>query len=411
MLALVACNGGPVEGTGDSTAATTSSTAATESGSGGPVGGTTSDEPTGGGTNVVTSSSAGESSGEPSPTTESGMSTSTSAAMTSSSGPDESSGGGETTGGLGETGTGGSTGEAGGTTSDETTGDGTTGEVNPLLAIPHLWYAVSDSLMYIELDPADGTVVTLVQNDLIADTPLILGQNGLTMLADGSLLGSREGPNGTQIYHVPDPPVTANTPAQAVYLGMVPNDGQMQPIRIEALYTDCEGRVYLMDTGSDVVNSNGNRLLRFSGMYLAGDLNFEVITNLQNASVGDIDDMSPGIVMGEINDKNGFAIDSGNLWQIDYITGTGMQLSGTDGDYGVHALGGPLFDDGDPRLYVLSAGDINTNVGAMLYEVSLADYTSSAALIEGPDFPINTGFNGWSGLAGPLTECMTTIPQ
>jgi hypothetical protein len=239
-----------------------------------------------------------------------------------------------------------------------------------------------------------------VQNDLVADQPLVLGQNGLTMLKDGSLLGSRESAAGTQIYHVAAPPTAENTPAQAVYLGMVPTDGN-SPLRIEALYTDCDGRVYLMDTGSDVVNSSGNRLLRFSGMYLAGDLNFEVITNLQNASVGDIDDMSPGIVDGEINDLLGFAIDSSVLWQLDYTTGTGMNLADTSGTWGVHALGGPLFDDMQPRLYVLSQN-------ATLFEIDLADFSSSEPLVVGPDLMHDN--NGWSGLAGPLTECVTAIP-
>ena len=176
------------------------------------------------------------------------------------------------------------------------------------------------------------------------------------------------------------------------------------PPRIEALYTDCEGRVYLMDTGQDVSSAIGNRLLRFNGDYINGDLSYEVITDLQKASVGDIDDMSPGIVNGEINDKLGFAIDSTVLWQIDYTIGTGMNLANTSGTWGVHALGGPLFDDGKPRLYVLSQT-------AGLFEVNLANYTSSPLLIQGPNLMLQNGFNGWSGLAGPLTECTSLIPQ
>jgi hypothetical protein len=258
--------------------------------------------------------------------------------------------------------------------------------------------------MYIELDPMDGSVVTLVHNQLNPDAPLWNGQNGLTMLEDGSLLGSRESAQGTQIFHVPEPPTTENTPADAVYLGLVPDD-----VRVEALYTDCDGRIYLMDTGVDVSSAEGNRLLRFTGNYLQGDLQFEVITDLENASVGDIDDMSPGIDGDEITDGVGFAMDSAELWQIDYTTGTGTTLANTDGTWGIHALGGPLFNDLMPRLYILSAGDDNT--GAELMEVNIMDYSNSSPLVEGPDLNLNNGYNGWSGLAGPLTECMTTIPQ
>ncbi|MDC0716964.1 hypothetical protein [Nannocystis bainbridge] len=292
------------------------------------------------------------------------------------------------------------------TTTDATTTETTGG--NPLWDSPNLWYSVENHLMYIEIDPSDGSVVALVHNELVADAPLIHGQNGLTMLEDGSLIGSRESAEGTQIFHIAAPPTTEDTPAQATLLGTVPNDGQAQPIRIEALYTDCDGRVYLMDTGEDVGNTEGNRLLRFTGAYLDGDLTFEVITDLGNASVADIDDMSPGIVEGEVSDSLGFAMDSSNLWQIDYTTGTGTQLAQTDGTWGIHALGGPLFDDQQPRLYILSSGDVQT--GAELMQVDLDDFTDSQPLIVGPVLGLDNGYNGWSGLAGPLTECMTTIP-
>ncbi len=307
-----------------------------------------------------------------------------------------------------------------GTDSDSTTGDptdsGTESESesdsdgNLLWNTPNLWYSVDDALIYIELDSSDGSVVQLVHNQINANMPLTHGQNGITMLEDGSLLGSRESAGGTQIYHIAEPPITPNTPAEAVVLGMVPNDMQNQnPLRIEALYTDCDGRVYLMDTGVNVGSAEGNRLLRFTGDYLNGDLNFEVITDLENASVADIDDMSPGLVDGEINDSIGFAMDSTVLWQLDYTTGTGQELAGTDGTWGIHAIGGPLFDDLMPRVYILSAGDGQT--GAELMEVYINDYSNSQPLIEGPDLDLQSGYNGWSGLAGPLTECMTTIPQ
>ncbi len=291
------------------------------------------------------------------------------------------------------------TGDDTGTTTDT---DTTTG--NGLWDRPNLWYAAGSALVYIEIDPMDGSVVQLIKNELVADVPLWNGQNGLTMLEDGSLLGSRESEDGTQIYHIAEPPITADTPATATFLGLVPGDQQGEPgPRVEALYTDCDGRIYLMDTGVDVGNSDGNRLLRFNAGYLKGELGFDVITDLGDASVGDIDDMSPGLVDGEISDGLGFAMDSGDLWKIDYTTGTGMKLAETAGSWGIHALGGPLFGDLTARLYILSND-------AKLFEVHLDNFKSDAALIVGPDID-DSAYNGWSGLAGPLTECMSTIPQ
>jgi len=291
------------------------------------------------------------------------------------------------------------------TTGDNTTGDNTTGdEPNPLLDEPILWYSVDKALVYIRLNPEDGSVDKLVHNQLVPEVPLYHGQNGITVIDGGALLGSRESVQGTQIYYIEKPPITENTPAMAKYLGNIKADKGQSPPRIEALYTDCDGRVYLMDTGVDVSSAAGNRLLRFTGEYLKGDLSYEVITDLEKASVADIDDMSPGIVNNEVNDKLGFAIDSAVLWRLDYTTGTGMNLANTSGTWGVHALGGPLFKDNQARLYVL-------NQNAVLFRINLQNYSSSPALITGPNLMLQSGYNGWSGLAGPLTDCVTAIPQ
>lgn len=411
-VGAAAC-GSPDAGTGTEGAATTGA-AASDGDGGDPGDGSSGASPTSGGSAQATGGPGGDGSDTTAAADETGAPTTSTAGPTSAPGDttaDASSGAadassGETTAAVDDTGA-----STGGSTEGSTGDDTTTGDVppSPLWDEPNLWYAVDKALVYIALSPVDGSVVQLVSNALVADAPLVHGQNGLTMLEGGALLGSRESAQGTQIYYVPEPPITADTPAAATLLGNVPNDGQPAPIRVEALYTDCDGRVYLMDTGADVTNAVGNRLLRFTGDYLAGDLEFEVITDLQNASVGDIDDMSPGIVMGEINDSLGFAQDTGALWQIDYTTGTGMKLANTKGTYGVHALGAPLFDDATPRLYVLSAG--TTSIGPDLYRVDLDTYASSPSLVTGPNFMLQTGSNGWSGLAGPLTECVTTIPQ
>ena len=225
-------------------------------------------------------------------------------------------------------------------------------------------------------------------------TPLLDGFSGLTMLEDGSLLLSRLGVD-TQIIHIPDPPLDESMVAADV-LGMMP-DG----LKIEALYTDCQGLVYLMDTGVHPSTALGNRLLRFTGDFLAGEFDFEVITDLQMAQVADIDDLGPGIdLMGEITDGTGFAIDSGEVYEFDYNTGTGVLL-GMGGTWGSHALGGTLFDDDVARLYLL-------DIDAQLFEADPSDLSLSPVLVTGPAHELHVA--GWSGLTGPLTECDSTLP-
>lgn len=272
----------------------------------------------------------------------------------------------------------------------------------PRLPLPQLWYSVENLLVYIELDPADGSVVQVVTSTITNDPPLLSDQPGLvefssiTMLDDGSLLGARGLAGQTQLYHVPMPPVMA-TDLEVEVLG-----DMSDALFIEALYTDCEGRVYLMDTGADSVSSTGNRLIRFTGDYLGGDFGYEVITDLSVAVAADIDDMAPGIdAAGAITDNPGFAIDSGTLYDFDYTTGTGTAL-GMAGTYGVHALGGALFDDGVSRLYVMT-------LAAEILEVDPITLAPSPVLATGPMLP--GGNPGLAGITGPLTDCETGFPQ
>ncbi len=285
-----------------------------------------------------------------------------------------------------------------GTTTDGTTTGTTTGgdDDNPLWNTPNLWYSVEDKLHYIQIDENDGSVVQLVTSTIT--TPLLDGFNGLTMLEDGSLLGSRvlQG-QGTQIFYIAEPPVEASS-IEVEILGFVPDT-----LLIEALYTDCKGLVYLMDSGVDLSSAAGNRLIRFTGDYLSGDLNYEVITDLEDASVADIDDLGPGIDKdGLITDGEGFAIDSGTVYSFNYNTGTGTSL-GNGGTWGSHALGGPLFVDDTARLYLL-------DVGARLFEADPVNLMLSPVLVTGPA-PAGDAPAGWSGLTGPLTECESTLPQ
>jgi hypothetical protein len=260
-----------------------------------------------------------------------------------------------------------------------------------------LWYSVDQLLVLVSIHSSDGSVLSVQSSTLVGSFDV--GQNGLTMLDDGSLLGMRlsQVDDQTHFYYIADPPRDGSD-VTPVALGVMP-DG----IMLEALYTDCEGRVYGMDTGVDDVSSEGNRLLRFTGDVTAGNFDFVVVSDLATADVADIDDMSPGISANQITDNPGLAIDTGTIHAFDYQTGSGTMVA-SGGTYGMHALGGALFADGLSRLYVLS-------VAAELFEVDPQSFALSGVLVTGPT-PAN-GNAGWSGLAGPLTDCETgfTPPQ
>lgn len=267
---------------------------------------------------------------------------------------------------------------------------------------PELWYSAGDKLVYIELDKASGTPLQIKASDLVG---LRIGQNSLTMLADGSLVGARLDLGDTKLtvttmtsefYHVAHPP-RDGSPADVKILGILPN-----AVGIEALYTDCEGRLYGMDTGDDVVSTKGNRLLRFTGDFLAGDFKFLQVSDLSQADVADIDDMSPGIGPNDIiTDNPGLAIDSSYVYGFNFETGQGTRINVHIGDWGIHVLGGSLFTDRTSRVYVLSNK-------AELFTLNLTDQTASNVLITGPPIP-KAARPGHSGLTGPLTNCVTNF--
>lgn len=272
-------------------------------------------------------------------------------------------------------------------------GDGGGGGAPDAMEVPQyaeLWYAIDDQLVYIPLDPSNGNVVEF-KSSTITGISLAPGQSMLTMLPDGSLFAGRQDQEAdeTLLFHIPSPP-RDGSPAAAVMLGVMP-DG----INLEGLYTDCDDRLYGMDTGVDVTSSEGNRLLRFTGNPIAGDFTFVVVSDLANAVVADIDDMSPGIENNEIHDNPGLAIDSGDVYEFDFETGTGT-LAGSGGTWGIHALGKELFTDGQARLYVLASDAQLYRMDPQTYELSPSLGTGPSAVSQNP---------GWSGLAGPLTEC------
>jgi hypothetical protein len=283
--------------------------------------------------------------------------------------------------------------DAGNGSDDGGSGNDSGGGEPDALVVPQyaeLWYAIDDQLVYIPLDPATGDVVEFKASPITGIT-LAPGQSMLTMLGDGSLMAGRQDQvaNETTLFHIPSPP-RDGSPAVAVPIGVMPNG-----INLEGLYTDCDDRLYGMDTGVNVSSAEGNRLLRFTGDYRAGDLTFVVVSDLENAVVADIDDMSPGIVDNEIRDNPGLAIDTSDVYVFDFETGTGT-LAGRGGTWGIHALGKELFTDGKARLYVLASD-------ATLYRMDPVTYELSPPLGTGPSFVSPNP--GWSGLAGPLTAC------
>ncbi len=254
---------------------------------------------------------------------------------------------------------------------------------------PELWYWVDQLLVHVEL-AADGTIAKIQSSAISLEVDS--GQSAITMLKDGTLLMSRlsKADQKSYFFHVPNPP-RDGSPLTPTPLGVMPGN-----IMIEGLYTDCEGRLYAMDTGSDDTNATGNRLLRFTGSVPAGDYTFTQVSDLASAATADIDDMGPGIdAENKIVDNPGLAIDTGHIWAFNFETGNGNEVAQA-GTFGIHALGGSLFGDNRSRLYVM-------NDNAELFELDPTTFAASPSLGTGPKRA--QGAAGWSSLAGPLTDC------
>jgi hypothetical protein len=281
-----------------------------------------------------------------------------------------------------------------------------------------LWYSVDQILVFINMDEHTGGYTSSSVSDfgdsVGASDPnyLPVGQDCITVLNDGSILGARldkntddsnYSPYHTYFFWIENPPRDGSD-VEWHYLGEMAN-----AIMLEGLYTDCAGRIYGMDTGDDDGGSDGNRLIRFNdglAELKAGTFDidsFVQVSDLSTASVGDIDDMGPGIdANGAITDNPGYAIDSGHIWDFNYETGSGSEI-GSGGSWGIHVLGGDLFVDDISRVYVL-------NSSAELMEWDPVNDQTSGVLYTGPVTGVS-GNAGWSGLAGPLTECSTGFSQ
>ena len=267
-----------------------------------------------------------------------------------------------------------------------------------------LWYSSDNFLVYIQLSTEDGTVLDVQKSEFVGET-LPRGQNGITMRPDGSLLLMRLEKDTmiSSFYYIAEPPRDGSDIAPKP-LGIM-KDG----LKLEALYTDCEGRLYGMDTGVDDGSAEGNQLIRFTGDVLEGDFDYVVVSELSNATVADIDDMGPGIdADGNVTDNPGLAIDTGNIYAFDYQQGTGT-LVGKGGSGGLHVLGAPLFDDAKTRAYVL---DSNAKLYELIYDrdpqLGTLSFSLSEVLMTGPTPTTYPGSSaGWSGLSGPLTDCQS----
>jgi hypothetical protein len=253
-------------------------------------------------------------------------------------------------------------------------------------AEPELWYYSSNTLVHIALSD-DGSTATFTGSPLTTAA----GFAGLSMLPDGGLLMAIDGRPST-LYYVADP-ARDGSASTAEYLGAM-GSGSYGGIALEGVYVDCLGRIFAMDTGQNSGSNVGNRLIRFTGDVLAGDLSFEVVSDLSVAVAADVDDMGPGIdAEGNVTDNPGFAIDSGYVYDFDFEDGSGAYAFRA-GTWGIHAIDGSEFADGVSRLYVL-------NSSGYLYEVDPGTGAVITSLGHGP-------VGGWSGLGGTLaTSCDT----
>ncbi|WP_152629937.1 HYR domain-containing protein [Haliangium ochraceum] len=261
-----------------------------------------------------------------------------------------------------------------------------------------LWYmSGSSQLVRVTLEP-DGSLEAFTSSVMQAGDSRTLPSTGsgiLTVLADGSLLGAiNSGPCSgfsSHLFHIAEPPREGG-PAVYTALGVMP-----QGIGVEALHTDCDGRVYAMDTGVACHTQPGNRLLRFLGEVTAGDFSFDVVSDLSDG-VPDIDDMSPGLGPdGEILDNPGLALDSRELYTIDYQTGDNARLGFSAAYYGIHAFPGSAYADGRGRVYA-------TSLDGQLYDISPSDGGTLHFLGTGPGSSYT--------LAGAMPpECQTGFRQ
>ena len=255
--------------------------------------------------------------------------------------------------------------------------------------IAELWYSVHNLLVNVLIDSADGAILGVASSPMDG---LLVGYTSLTMLKDGSLFGCRLSGDASEneMFYIPSPRADGE-PVEVISFGPMIDD-----MKIEALYTDCEGRLFAMDTGTDVGSADGNQLIIFTGDYLSGDFEYQVVSDWSQGDVADIDDMGPGINdAGEITDAVGYAIDSGRLYNFDYQEGNGVQV-GEAGDWGIHALGAELFADYRPRLYVMSSE-------AIISQIDPETFAEIGDSVTGPT--PEQGTPGWSGLTGPLTNC------
>ncbi len=257
-----------------------------------------------------------------------------------------------------------------------------------------MWYQ-SGAFGLVRADvEADGSTVTFSESTIVPDTTITAGgAYGITELLDGSLLacmGSGAGPFTMHCVHIPTPPAPGELTTAATDLGLFPSG-----IGFEGLYTDCDGRLYAVDTGTTNVTAVGNRLLRFTGDVLSGDYSFEEIVSL--AAVGDIDDLGPGIDdAGRVTDNPGFMIDTTTVFTIHYLTGSSGLVGTSGGRWGIHAVDRSRFSDGESRVFVLN------NDGAL----RRADPDTAATLETLGTGPGTAAIY----LTGALGTCVSAIP-
>jgi hypothetical protein len=257
-----------------------------------------------------------------------------------------------------------------------------------------MWYGWGSRIICVQLN-ADGQSATFTESFLVQENGDPMPQDtftSLTQLENGSIIWASiigdERPFESRLYYIEDPKCDGST-STAKFLGIMPDQ-----IGIEGLYTDASDRIYVMDTGLQVSSSDENRLLRFTAEVLSGDFNYEVVTDLTD-SVPDIDDLGPGIdkINGTVVDTPGFAIDTYDVYDVDYETGDFSYVGLSEGVWGIHAINGSYFTDSKSRLYVISGIPQLGEIISTLYEIDPDTGATLRVLGSGPS---------GTGLTGPL---------
>ncbi len=222
----------------------------------------------------------------------------------------------------------------------------------------------------------------------------------VTLMPDGSIVGATATQGYfSETFQIDSADLEARvSPITVTVLGTVGYD-------IEAMFTDCLGRVYAVDTGTSSTTATGNRLLRWASVVDFPNGPYEEIGDLA-ATGTDLDELGPGIVEGGVCDEPGYAADTGNIYRISYVNGTVEYLGTVDGVFNVHALDGSFFQDRRSRALIMRGHALSAGIPVELYAMH-PNNVEPITLLGSTPTPIAHGF---TGPMPRVCECGTQIP-